>query len=82
LVGEAKEYIETIESNIANTYSAQGFYQIFLQGYLPAPQLWAERDTFHKATQWDVKYLNGGFYVVDNQGKPMRIDERINRILR
>ena len=82
LVGEAKEYIETIESNIANTYSAQGFYQIFLQGYLPAPQLWAERDTFHKATQWDVKYLNGGFYVVDNEGKPMRIDERINRILR
>ena len=80
-MNEAKELIEIIECNILDTYSAQGFYQIFLQGYLPVPQLWAERDTFYKAVQWDVKYINGGFYVVDNQGKPMKTEERINRIL-
>jgi hypothetical protein len=39
--------------------------------------LWAERDTFLKAITWNVKYVNGGYSVVDNNGKKIGIEDRL-----
>jgi len=60
LISEAKIVINAIESSIKNTYSAQGFFEIFKRGFLPVPQLMYCRDEFPEAVKWNTKLRNGG----------------------
>ncbi len=76
-IEDARRYIGAIEKKYPDAYTATGFFKLFYDGYLPTPQLWAERETFVKATAWNVKYLNGGYSVVDNNGKKIGIEDRL-----
>ena len=81
LISEAKIVINTIENNIKDTYTPQGFYNIFKMGFLPVPQLMYCREEFPEAVKWNTKLRNGGvdIYLDD---KIISAKERMNLIIR
>lgn len=81
LLTEARTVLQAIETHVPNPYSAQGFYQIFAQGYLPVPYLWGCRDDFSAAVRWPTRLIRGGVKVVDEMGQPMTAATRMAQIL-
>ena len=80
LINEAKIVINAIETNIKDTYTPQGFYEIFKMGFLPVPQLMYCREEFPEAVKWDTKLRNGGVDIyLDN--KKISAQERMNLIM-
>ncbi len=81
LISEAKIVINTIETNIKDTYTPQGFYDIFKMGFLPVPQLMYCREEFPEAIKWNTKLRNGivDIYLDD---KIISAKERMNLIIR
>jgi hypothetical protein len=75
-IRDVKLLLSSIEKNIENTYSPEGFYKIFKAGYLPVPRLWIDRDKFPYAVNWKTKLLSGGVKIVYNN-ELMPIDLRI-----
>ncbi len=59
LINEAKIVVNAIESSIKDTYSPQGFCNIFKMGFLPVPQLMYCREEFPEAVKWNTKLRNG-----------------------
>ena len=81
LISEAKIVINAIESSIKNTYSPQGFFEIFKMGFLPVPQLMYCREEFPEAVKWNTKLRNGGVDIyLDN--KKISAKERMELIIR
>ena len=81
LLEQARTIIGAIESNIPDPYSAEGFYRIFADGFLPVPYLWADRQDFIKATQWRTKALGGAVKVVDENGAVISAANRVRFLL-
>jgi len=81
LISEAKIVVNAIESTIKDTYTPQGFYDIFKMGFLPVPQLMYCREEFPEAVKWNTKLRNGS---VDTYlaGKIISAKERMNLIIR
>ena len=81
LINEAKIVINTIETNIKDTYTPQGFYDIFKMGFLPVPQLMYCREEFPEAVKWNTKLRNGkvDIYLDD---KIISAKDRMNLIIR
>lgn len=81
LLSEAKIVINTIESLINNTYSPQGFFDIFAMGFLPVPQLMYCREDFPEAVKWETRLRHGGvdIYLDD---KIISAQDRMNLIKR
>lgn len=77
LYNSAIKIIEAIESNIDNTYTAEGFYKIFAAGFLPVPYLWGEVEEFKHAKNWRTKPVKGGVKVVDENNKVMKTERII-----
>lgn len=81
LLEQARTIIAAIESNVPDTYSADGFYRIFAGGFLPVPYLWECRQDFIKATQWRTKALGGAIKVVDETGAVISAADRVRFLL-
>ena len=69
--------LKDMEEQIPALYTPEGLYQVLQMGYFPIPGLWGQREEFPKATNWTVRYMNGGFSVVDEQSKKMSIENRL-----
>ncbi|MEL7624960.1 MAG: hypothetical protein AAGU12_15455 [Clostridiales bacterium] len=82
LMDSARTIIAGIEKNIANPYSAEGFYKIFAAGFLPAPYLWKETDEFRYAKAWKTRPIRGGLKVVDAENKPIKSDKVVDYALK
>ncbi len=80
LVLSARKVIDAIESSIPDPYSAEGFYTLFVAGFLPLPYLWGEHEEFKYAKDWVTRPVNGGIRLMYDQGsQPMSADDRIAR---
>ena len=74
---EVRLIINDMEKKIPALYTPEGLYQVLKLGYFPIPGLWGQREEFPRATNWPVRYMNGGFSVVDEQNKKMSIENRL-----
>jgi len=81
LISEAKIVINTIETNIKDTYTPQGFYDIFKMGFLPVPQLMYCREEFPEAVKWNTKLRNGGVDIYLND-KIISAKDRMNLLIK
>jgi len=81
LISEAKIVINTIETNIKDTYTPQGFYEIFKMGFLPVPQLMYCREEFPEAVKWKTKLRNGGVDIYFDD-KIISAKDRMNLLIR
>jgi hypothetical protein len=80
ILEETQVLIKDMEKRVQNLYSAEGLYTIFRMGYFPVPYLWECRDEFSHAVDWSTKLIKGGVSVVDDSGKKMSIQDRLQRI--
>lgn len=78
LLSSAKTIIAGIESNIVNPYSAEGFYKIFVAGFLPVPYLWGDVEEFKYSSAIKTKPIKGGVKIVDENGKPMKSEKIVD----
>lgn len=74
---QATALINAIESSIPDTYSPGGLYRILKDGFIAMPQLWGRRDEFERATRWKTRLINGGVKIVDDDGLPITLEERL-----
>lgn len=80
LVAGAAAVLGHLEAMIPQPYTAEGLYRVFASGFLPVPYLWECRDEFRHAVDWRTRLLRGAVEVVDDQGRPMAVVDRIRRI--
>ncbi len=79
LLAEARAVIRAIETTMPQPYDAEGLYQVFATGFLPVPDLWECRDEFPLAVQWPTRLVQGSVKVVDEDGVPLPVAERLQR---
>lgn len=80
LMAQAAVVLGHIEAMIREPYTAEGLYRVFAAGFLPVPYLWECRDEFRHGVQWQTRLVRGGVEVVDDQGRPMSVSERMRRV--
>ena len=81
LYTEAKESILMMEKAFPNLYTPEGFYKVFVEGFLPVPYLMDQQHKFPKATMWHTALKNGGIRVVDDDGKVIYTTDRYRKII-
>lgn len=81
LYTECKEAIALLENTIPNLYTPEGFYKVFVEGFLPVPYLMDQHRKFTKATIWQTALKNGGVCVVDDEGKVIPTGTRYRKII-
>lgn len=77
LIKDTRKLIKHLEACSTNLYTPEGFYLIFAAGYLPVPYLWSEVEEFRYAKDWRTKPINGGIQLVNDNDKPISLEERI-----
>jgi len=75
LIDSAKEIIAGIENYIHDPYSAEGFYKLFIAGFLPVPYLWGNAEEFKYAKAWETKFIKGGIQIVGQDNKPVTSEQ-------
>ncbi len=80
LLSDAQQMIAAIEKWIPDPYSPEGLYQVLVAGFFPLPSLWLCRDEFPRALEGRTKLHNGGVVVVDEEGLPLPMAKRLERI--
>lgn len=78
---DARSVIEAIEEHITEPYSAEGFFKIFVSGFLPVPYLWNQDGLFRHARGWSTKLERGGVVVVDQLGQRIKTEARVETAL-
>ena len=78
---EAKTSVLLMEKAIPNLYTPEGFYRVFVEGFLPVPYLMDPQRKFPRATMWHTAIKNGGIAVVDNDGKVIPSVDRYKKII-
>lgn len=81
LYSEAKSAIEMMEKAVPNLYTPEGFYKVFVEGFLPVPYLMDQKRKFPKATQWHTAIKDGGIKVVDDEGKVIDTLTRFKKVI-
>ena len=81
LYAEARESIQMMEKAVPNLYTPEGFYKVFVEGFLPVPYLMDQHHKFKKATMWHTAIKNGGIRVVDDDGKVIYTTDRYRKII-
>ena len=81
LYNEAKEAIAMMEKAVPNLYTPEGFYKVFVEGFLPVPYLMDQHRKFPKAIMWHTAIKNGGIRVVDDEGKVIYTTDRYRKII-
>ncbi len=77
---EAVVLIDDMEKNVRDLYTSEGLYTVFKMGYFPVPFLWEGKEEFSNAVDWTTKIIDGGIFVIDEQGNRMSVQERLERI--
>ena len=81
LLSEASAAIAIMEKAIPNLYTPEGFYKVFVEGFLPVPYLMDQQRKFPKATMWHTAIKNGGIMVVDDNGAIINTIDRYKKIV-
>ncbi len=81
MYNEAKTAIEMMEKAVPNLYTPEGFYKVFVEGFLPVPYLMDQHHKFPKATQWHTAIKDGGIKVVDDEGKVIDTLTRYRKVI-
>ena len=81
LYAEVKESILMLERAVPNLYTPEGFYKVFVEGFLPVPYLMDQQHKFPKATMWHTAIKNGGIRVVDDECKIIYTTDRYRKII-
>lgn len=81
LYDEAKNAISLMEKAMPNLYTPEGFYKVFVEGFLPVPYLMDQQRKFPKATMWHTAIKNGGVFVVNDEGGIINTVDRFHRII-
>ena len=81
LYNEAKDAIALMEKAVPNLYTPEGFYKVFVEGFLPVPYLMDQQRKFPKATMWHTAIKNGGIRVVDDEGEVIYTTDRYKKII-
>lgn len=81
LYAEAKESLLMMEQAVPNLYTPEGFYKVFVEGFLPVPYLMDQNRKFPKATMWHTAIKDGGIKVVDDDGKVIYTTDRYRKII-
>ena len=81
LYTEAKDSILMMEKAVPNLYTPEGFYKVFVEGFLPVPYLMDQHRKFPKATMWHTAIKNGGIRVVDDDGKVIYTTDRYRKVI-
>lgn len=71
LVSEARTIIEGIESSFEDPYTPEGFYKLFVAGFMPVPYLWTNDEEYRFAKGIKTKPHNGGVTPADEDGNPI-----------
>jgi len=79
LIDSARTIIAGIENSIHDPYSAEGFYKLFVAGFLPVPYLWGDDKKFKYAKAWETKLIKGGVQIVDQDNKPVTSKQVVAR---
>lgn len=77
LYNDALAIVEALERFVPDLYTAEGFYIAFAAGFMPVPYLWRDQEEFSKAILWKTKVIRGRVVLVNEQGRPLDIQERI-----
>ena len=81
LYNEARDSILLMEKAIPNLYTPEGFYTVFVEGFLPVPYLMDQQKRFTKATMWHTAIKNGGVAVVNDEGEIIYTVDRYKKII-
>ncbi len=81
LYEECVASIKLLENAIPNLYSPEGFYKVFVEGFLPVPYLMDQNRKFPKATQYRTAIKNGGIRVVDEEGNIIYTPDRYKKVI-
>lgn len=81
LLAEARALLDGIASVVPAPHTAAGLNACFEMGFLPVPDLWAERDRFPRAAAWRTKPVQGCMELVDEDGEPIAAADRVRRVL-
>jgi hypothetical protein len=79
LEGEALAVIAAIDQHVSQPFTAAGLYRVFAAGFLPVPYLWECRDELPGAVGWRTRLSGGAVKVVDKDGAPLSVQQRIER---
>lgn len=82
LISEARQMIDMLERTIPDTYSPSGLYAMLAAGVFPLPWLAACREEFAAAVNQRVQFMDGGVHVVDEEGRPLSVRQRLFGIAR
>jgi hypothetical protein len=77
LLSRVREAIRAVESAIRDPWSAGGLELMFRAGFLPVPELAAERALYPEALRWPTALVDGGVETVDDEGRPAPLEERL-----
>lgn len=80
LYNEVKAALDWIIAHIKDLYSINGFYTIFKAGVFPVPYLWKCREEFNNAVNWTTGFNNGGVFVLNDKGLPVKPSERLESL--
>ena len=72
LIQSAKTIINGIETHVDNAYTPEGFYKLFVAGFLPVPYLWTTEDEFKHAKHFNTRLMKGSIKVVDEEDNPVK----------
>lgn len=74
---DSKKLIGALESTIQDLYSPEGFYKVFIAGYLPVPGLWNRSQEYKNAYDHQTKQELGSVIAIDDQGEKIQVEERV-----
>ena len=69
-----------MQENIPDLLSQEGLYQVYKRGYFAVPDLWCCRDELASAAMWKTRIHQGSMCVVNDNGKPIAMDDRLAMI--
>ncbi|MGI6579587.1 MAG: cobalamin-binding protein [Saccharofermentanales bacterium] len=81
LYANSRILLKTLEDNIRDLYTPEGFFLAFAAGFFPVPYLWGEQDKFSSAIDWQTKIIRGSMQVVDEKGVALDMSERMNQAI-
>src|SRR3989339_1094311 len=81
LIADASALLAAIEKAVPAPYSPQGLYDMFATGFFPVPYLWECKEEFARAIAWPTRVVHGSVKCVDDTGKPLPVQERIEQTL-
>lgn len=81
LMHESKCAIALLEEHIPNLYTPDGFYRVFVEGFLAVPYLMDQSNKYPKARMWKTALVNGGVKTVDKDGNIISTESRYKYII-